>query len=102
MKTLLPAVFAGLVLAGCVLAPDPAPASWTDARLAETPPGAAPAFVERAVVSGEERLDIAEAANAAETARLRVRTFGEALRAPTRDTAEFVVQARARALPPPQ
>ncbi|MGJ3230429.1 MAG: hypothetical protein ACFE0P_01370 [Oceanicaulis sp.] len=101
-KLLLAAPAAGLFVCACVFTPDPADPSWTDARLRETPPDSAPAYVEETVLSQEERLELATAELRTIQARQRVRLTGVALRAPTVDTAEFVVEARARGLPPSQ
>lgn len=100
MKSTLLVLALCALLAGCALAPDETEPSWTDARLSDSPPAAAPAYIERAVLSDNERLALAQGAAQALAARERVRLTGAALRAPTVDTAQFVVEARARALPP--
>lgn len=101
MKSLLVIVASLGFLSACAMSGDAAESSWTDARLSETPPGDAPAFIERAVLPRDERRTLnAHLAQALE-ARDAVNTAGAALRAPTLDTAEFVVEARRRATPPP-
>jgi hypothetical protein len=101
MKPLLLAIVSLGMLSACALTPDAAQPSWTDAQLSEAPAGAAPAFIERAVMArGERRL---LNAHLEQTLRARdvVNTAGAALRAPTPDTADFVVEARSRGTPPP-
>ncbi|MEQ8405221.1 MAG: hypothetical protein RKE49_08990 [Oceanicaulis sp.] len=100
MKPVFTAAASLALLAGCALSPDGAEPSWTDARLSATPPSGAPEYVARERLTPADRLELASGALAALAARDRVRLTGEALRAPTVDTAEFVVEARERALPP--
>ena len=101
MKPVFAAAASLALLAGCALSPDAAEPSWTDERLSATPPADAPAYVARERLSREDRVQLARGALGALAARDRIRVTGEALRAPTVDTAEFVVEARERALPPP-
>jgi hypothetical protein len=101
MKLLLLVITSLGFLSACTLTPEPAQPSWTDARLSETPPGAVPGYVERAVIAPGERRSLD--ARIAQTLKVRdqVNTVGVRLSAPTVDTAEFVVNARRRGSPPP-
>lgn len=102
MKFLIVSAAGLACLTGCTLTPDSAAPSWTDTRLNQSPANAAPIYIERAVLSSEERRDMAVGAARTLEARNRVRVVGAALMAPTLDTADFVVAARARGLPPAQ
>ncbi|MEQ8434511.1 MAG: hypothetical protein RIA71_09740 [Oceanicaulis sp.] len=101
MKFLLLALVSLGLLSACSLTRDAAEPSWTDAQLSESPPGAAPAFIERAVMERSERRMLDAHLEETLQARDAVNTAGAALRGPTLDTAEFVVEARRRATPPP-
>lgn len=101
MKFLLLMTVSLAMLSACSLTPEEAAPSWTDAQLRESPPGAAPAFIERAVMAPGERRMLNVHLEETLQARDAVNTAGAALRAPTLDTAEFVVEARRRATPPP-
>jgi hypothetical protein len=101
MKFLLLAIVSLGLLSACTLTPDAAEPSWTDVQLSEAPPGEAPAFIERAVIAPGERRTLNAHLVEALQARDAVNTAGAALRAPTLNTAEFVVEARTRGTPPP-
>ncbi len=100
MKFLLLAIVSLGLLSACTLTPDAAEPSWTDAQLSEAPPGEAPAYIERAVMPAAERRSLYDHLAQTLQARDAVNIAGAALRAPTLDTAEFVVEARTRATPP--
>ena len=87
-------------LCGCSLAPDRAEPSWTDALLAQSPPGAAPASAEGQPMDNDVLRDMLRSAVMVQYQGQSVRQTGVVLRAPTLDTADFVVEARARARPP--
>lgn len=92
---------AGAFLLGACSTSGPADRSWTDAALRANP-AAAPVTVERETLSPTERKTLADGVRDTLQAREHVRQTGAALLAPDVDTAEFVVEARRRVLPPPQ
>ena len=96
LAILLPAA----ALSACAVAPRDVPPSWTDALLDQAPPGEPPASVSEQTLSAQTRSQLGAAALDVQALGLRVREIGLELRAPTLDTAEFVVEARERARPP--
>lgn len=100
MKRLIFIFAAGAVASACSLAPDRAAPSWTDALLAESSPGAAPATVDGQPIDRALRAGMLSSAVDVQSQGLSVRETGLVLLAPTLNTADFVVEARARAQPP--
>ena len=87
-------------LSACALAPDQAEPRWTDALLETAPPASAPQSVSAAPLAADVREDLSAHAADLQQRGAIVRRTGLALRAPTPDTAQFVVQARERGRPP--
>jgi hypothetical protein len=87
-------------LGACALAPDQAEPSWTDALLAEAPPGSAPVSVMGQPLDNDVRRELLTSAVVLQYQGRAVRDLGVVLRAPDAGTALFVVDARQRAQPP--
>ena len=87
-------------LGGCAIAPSPAEPGWADALLAEAPPAEPPAAVNTSPLPEEVRRELLASAVSVQVRGRTIRLTGAALRAPTLDTADFVVEARERARPP--
>jgi hypothetical protein len=100
MVRLLVLSFAVTALTACAIAPNPAETGWADALLADAPPGEAPASVSTEPLDADMRRALLTAAVATQMRGQTIRLDGMRLRAPTLDTAEFVVEARERARPP--
>lgn len=100
MKSSSLLALAAMILCGCQIMPDEEAASWTDARLADAPPGSAPAMIERAVLTQAERESIAAAERSTLATRDQTRADAERLVTPPQDTADFYEDARNRADPP--
>jgi hypothetical protein len=89
-----------LGLSACALAPSAAEPGWADALLADAPAGQAPSTVGTDPLPGDLRAELLTSAVDVQRQGETVRLTGAALRAPTVDTADFVVEARERARPP--
>lgn len=100
MVRLLSICLAVTALSACAIAPNPAETGWADALLADAPPGEAPDSVSTEPLDAEMRRDLLTAAVTTQMRGETIRLAGLRLRAPTLDTAEFVVEARERARPP--
>jgi len=102
MKYLLLAAASLAPLSACALTPDEPAPGWAEEQLRQSPPGAPPGYIERLVLLETERVALEESFFEVVAARDVVRAAAARLETPTPDTAEFVVEARARAIPPAQ
>ena len=100
MTRFLALILPTAALSACALAPRDVEPGWADAVLEQAPPGEPPASVSEQTLSPQVRDALLSAAVDVQTRGEGVRLTGLRLRAPTRDTAEFVVEARERARPP--
>ena len=100
MTRFLALILPTAALSACALAPRDVEPGWADAVLEQAPPGEPPASVSEQTLSPQVRDALLSAAVDVQTRGAGVRLAGLRLRAPTLDTAEFVVEARERARPP--
>lgn len=91
---------APLSLSACMLTPVEQEPRWTDAALAQQPPGAAPVFIPTRTLSAADRAALTQGEVAALAAGDETRTAGEPLREPAEDAAAYAAEARERARPP--
>lgn len=100
MTRFLAFILSAAALSACALSPRDVESSWADALLEQTPPGEPPASVSSHTLSAQDREAFLASAVDVQTRGARVRVTGLRLRAPSVDTADFVVRARERARPP--
>lgn len=101
MPRLLILLCAVAAVSACSIAPSRPEPGWTDALLAEAPPGQAPNSVSEQSLDRELRRELLTSAVMLQFTGASVREIGASLRAPDIDTAQFVVEARERGRPPP-